>query len=217
MSWTIKKAEHRRTDAFEWWCWKRLLRIPWTARSNLSILKETNPEYSLEGLMLKLKLQYFCYLMWRSDSLEEILMLGKIEGRRRREQQRMRWLDGIYTVKGYSMINETELDVFLNFPCFLYDPTNVGNLISGSFAFSKPSLYIWKFSIEVLLKPGLENFEHYFTSVWDEYNSAVVWTFFSTALLGTWGEDWPFLVLWPLLYFPNLLAYWVQHSHSIIF
>ena len=83
-------------------------------------------------------------------------MLGKIEGRRRREQQRMRWLDGIYTVKGYSMINETELDVFLNFPCFLYDPTNVGSLISGSFAFSKPSLYIWKFSIEVLLKPGLK-------------------------------------------------------------
>ena len=156
-SWTIKKVEHWRNDAFEWWCWKRLLRIPWTARSNLSILKETNPEYSLEGLMLKLKLQYFCYLMWRSDSLEEILMLGKIEGRRRREQQRMRWLDGIHTVKGYSMINETELDVFLNFPCFLYDPTNVGNLISGSFAFSKPSLYIWKFSIEVLLKPGLKD------------------------------------------------------------
>ena len=95
-SWTIEKAEHRRTDAFELWSWRRLLRIPWTARrSNQSILKEINPEYSLEGLMLKLKLQYFGYLMWRADSLEKTLMLRKIEGRRRRGRQRMRWLDGI--------------------------------------------------------------------------------------------------------------------------
>ena len=95
-SWTIKKAEHRRIDAFELWCWRRLLRVPWTARrSNQSILKEINPEYSLEGLMLKLKLQYFGHLMWRTDSLEKTLMLGKIEGRRRRGWQRMRWLDGI--------------------------------------------------------------------------------------------------------------------------
>ena len=95
-SWTIKKAEHRRIDAFELWCWRRLLRVPWTARrSNQSILKEINPEYSLEGMMLKLKLQYFGCLMWRADSLEKTLMLGKIEGRRRRGQQRMRWLDGI--------------------------------------------------------------------------------------------------------------------------
>ena len=94
-SWTIKKAEHWRTDAFKLWCWRRLLRVPWTARrSNQSILKETN-EYSLEGLMLKLKLQYFGHLMWRANSLEKTLMLGKIEGRRRRGQQRMRWLDGI--------------------------------------------------------------------------------------------------------------------------
>ena len=94
--WTIKKVEHRRTDAFELWCWKRLLRVPWTARrSNQSILKEISPGYSLEGLMLKLKLQYFSHLMWRADSLEKTLMLGKIEGRRRRGQQRMRWLDGI--------------------------------------------------------------------------------------------------------------------------
>ena len=82
-------------DAFELWCWRRLLRVPWTARSNQSILKEINPEYSLEGLMLKLKLQYFGHLMWRANSLEKTLMLEKIEGRRRREQQRMRWLDGI--------------------------------------------------------------------------------------------------------------------------
>ena len=95
-SWTIKKAEHWRVDAFELWCWRRLLRVPWTARkSNQSILKEISLEYSLEGFMLKLKLQYFGYLMQRADSLEKTLMLGKIEGRRRRGWQRMRWLDGI--------------------------------------------------------------------------------------------------------------------------
>ena len=95
-SWTIKKAEHQRTDAFELWCWRRLLRVPWTARrSNQSIPKEISPEYSLEGLMLKLKLQYFGHLMQRVDSLEKTLRLGGIEGRRRRGRQRMRWLDGI--------------------------------------------------------------------------------------------------------------------------
>ena len=94
-SWTVKKADHRRIDAFELWCWRRLLRVPWTARRfNQSILKETSPKYSLEGLMLKLKLQYYGHLMWRADSLENTLMLGKIEGRRR-GRQRMRWLDGI--------------------------------------------------------------------------------------------------------------------------
>ena len=95
-SWTIKKAECRRIDAFELWCWRRLLRVPWTARrSNQSILEETSPGYSLEGLMLKLKLQYFCHLMWRVDSLEKTMMLGGIGARRRRGQQKMRWLDGI--------------------------------------------------------------------------------------------------------------------------
>ena len=95
-SWTIKKAEHQRIDVFELWCWRRLLRVPWTARkSNLSILKEISPGCSLEGLMLKLKLLYFGHLMQRADSLEKTLMLGKIEGRRRRGRQRMRWLDGI--------------------------------------------------------------------------------------------------------------------------
>ena len=95
-SWTIKKAEHRRIDAFELWCWRRVLRVPWTARrSKQSILKEISPGCSLEGLMLKLKLQYFGHLMWRADSFEKTLMLGKIEGMRRRGQQRMRWLDGI--------------------------------------------------------------------------------------------------------------------------
>ena len=95
-SWTIKKAECWRIDAFELWCWRRLLRVPWTARRyNQSILKEISPEYSLEGLMLNLKLQYFGHLMWRTDSLEKTLILGKIEARRRRGRQRMRWLDGI--------------------------------------------------------------------------------------------------------------------------
>ena len=95
-SWTIKKVEHRRIDDFELWCWRRLLRVPWTARrSNQSILKEISPKYSLEGLMLKMKLQYFVHLMLRTDSLAKTLMLGKIEGGRRRGRQRMRWLDDI--------------------------------------------------------------------------------------------------------------------------
>ena len=98
-SWTIKKAEHQTIDAFELWCWRGLLRVPWTARrSNQSILKEISPEHSVEGLMLKLKLQYFGHLMGKTDSFEKTLMLGKIEGRRRRGQQRMKWLDGITDV-----------------------------------------------------------------------------------------------------------------------
>ena len=103
-SWTIKKAEHSRIDVFELWCWRRLLRVPWTARrSNQSILKEISPEYSLLGLRLKLKLQYFSHLMQRTDSLEKILMLGKTEGRKRRGQQRMRWLDGITDLMDMSL------------------------------------------------------------------------------------------------------------------
>ena len=109
-SWTIKKGEHRRIDAFELWCWRRLLRVPWTARrSNQSILKEISPGCSLEGLMLKLKLQSFGHLMRRADSFEKTLMLGKIGGRRRRGRQRMRWLDGIINLMDVSLSELREM------------------------------------------------------------------------------------------------------------
>ena len=123
----------------------------------------------------------------------------------------------IYTAKGFGLMNKEEIDVFLEFSCFFNDAVDVGNLISGSSAFSKSSLNIWKFMVQVLLKPGLENFEHYFASMWDECNCAVVWAFFGIAFLWDWNENWSFWVLWPLLSFPNLLAYWVQHFHSVIF
>ena len=123
----------------------------------------------------------------------------------------------INTVKGFSIVNEAEVDVFLEFSCFFDNPVDVGNLISGSSAFSKSSLNIWKFSVHVPLKPSLVIFEHYFASVWDECNCVAVWTFFDIAFLWDWNKNWPFPVLWSLLSFPNLLAYWVQHLNSIIF
>ena len=123
----------------------------------------------------------------------------------------------INTVKGFNIDNEVEVDVFLEFSCFFYDPTDVGNLISSSFAFSKSGLYIWKLSVHVLLKPSLKDFEHYFASMWKECNCSIVSIFFGFAFLCDWNENWPFPGLWPLLSFPNLLAYWVQHFHSIIF
>ena len=122
------------------------------------------------------------------------------------------------TVKGFGIVNKAEIDVFLELSCFFSDPADVGNLISGSSPFSKTSLTIWKFMVHILLEnSGLENFEHYFTSMWDECNCAVVWAFFGIAFLWDWNENWPFPVLWSLMSFPNLLAYWVQHFHSIIF
>ena len=123
----------------------------------------------------------------------------------------------IHTLKGFGLVNKAEVDVFLELTCFFDDPKDAGNLICGSSAFSKSSLNIWNFMVHVLLKPGLENFEHYFASVWDECNWVVVGTFFGIAFLRDWNEDWHFPVLWPLLSFPNLLVYWVQHFHSIIF
>ena len=116
----------------------------------------------------------------------------------------------------YSQWNRSRF-FFLEFFCFFYNPMDVENLISGYFAFSKRSLNIWKFSVHVLLKPGLENFEHYFTSVWDECNCVVVGAFFGIAFLRDWNENCPFPVLWLLLSIPHLLAYWVQCFHSIIF
>ena len=115
----------------------------------------------------------------------------------------------IHTVKGFHVVNEAEVDVFLEFLCFLYDPMDVGNLISGSSDFSKPSLYIWKFLIQVLLKTSSKDFEHNPTSIGSECNCLVAWIFFITSLLWDWDEDWPFPVLWPLLSVPNLLPYWV--------
>ena len=123
----------------------------------------------------------------------------------------------IPTVKGFGIVNKPERDVFLELSSFFHESADVGNLISGSSAFSKTSLNIWKFTVHILLKPGLQNIEHYFTSVWHECNCVVVWAFFGIAFLWDWKENWPFPVLWPLLSFPNLLVYWVQHFHSIIF
>ena len=120
----------------------------------------------------------------------------------------------IRTVKAFGIVNKAEVNVFLELSCFFYDPAGVCNLIS---AFSKSSLNIWKFTAHVLLKPGLENFKHYFASVWDECNRTVVWTFLGIAFLWDWNENWPFPVLWPLQSFPNMVAYWVQHFHSITF
>ena len=114
-----------------------------------------------------------------------------------------------HTIKGFGIVNKAEIDVFLELFCLFDDPMNVGNLVSGSSAFSQTSLNIWKFMVHILLKPGLENFEHYFTSTWTECNCAVFWAFFSIAFLWDWNENWPFPVLWPLLSFLNLLAYCV--------
>ena len=123
----------------------------------------------------------------------------------------------IHTVKDFGILNKAKVDVLLELSCFFHDPADVSNLISGSSAFSKSYLNIWKFTVHILLKPGLENFEHYFASMWDKCNCALVWTFFRLAFLWDWNENWPFPVLWSLLSFPNLLAYWVQPFHSITF
>ena len=116
----------------------------------------------------------------------------------------------IHIVKGFSIVNKAEVDVFLEFPCFLYDPMNAGNLVSGSSAFSKSSLYIWKFSVHVLLKSSLKDFEHHLARMWNECNCTAVWTYSGIALLWNWNKNQCFPVLWPLLKFPNLLAYWMQ-------
>ena len=123
----------------------------------------------------------------------------------------------IHTIKGFSIVSEAKVDVFLKFSIFFYDPEDIGSSIFGSFAFSKSSLNVWKFSVHVLLKPGLENLAHYFANMWNECSCAIVWTFCDIALLWDWNENLFFPVLWPLLSFPYLLAYWAQHFNSIIF
>ena len=123
----------------------------------------------------------------------------------------------IHTVKGFGIVNKAEVAVFLELSCFFDDPTDAGNLISASSGFSKSSLNIWKFTVHILLKPGLANFEHYFPSMWDECNCAVVWTLLGIAFLWDWNKNWPFPTVWSLLSFPNLLTYWIQHFNSIVF
>ena len=123
----------------------------------------------------------------------------------------------IHTVKDFSIVNKAEVDSFLELSCFFDDPADVGNLMSGSSAFSKSSLNIWKFMVHVLLKPGLKNFNHYFARVWDECNSAIVWTFFGTDFLWDWNEKLPYPDCVHCWVFQILLAYWLLHFHSIIF
>ena len=122
-----------------------------------------------------------------------------------------------YTVKGFSVVSEAEVDVFLEFLCFFNIPVDFGHLISGSTAFSKSSLYIWRFSVCILLKPSLKDFDRNLINMWNKCNCMVVWTFFGIALLWNWNENWSFTLLWPLLSFPYMLAYWAQHFNSIVF
>ena len=125
-----------------------------------------------------------------------------------------RFIVVIHTVKDFGIVNKAEVDVFLELSCFLNDPAGVGNLISGSSAFSKSSLNIWKFMVPILLNPDLENFEHCFVIMWNEYNCVVVWTFFGIAFLWDCNENWPFPVVWPLLNLPDLLAYCVPGLYT---
>ena len=123
----------------------------------------------------------------------------------------------IHTVKDFGIVNKAEVDVFLELTCFSDDLADVGNLLSGSSAFSKSNLNTWKFTVHILLKPGLENFEHYFASTWDECNCVVVWAFFGIAFLWDWNENWSFPVLWPLLSFPNFLRLSIMWSFNYHF
>ena len=129
--------------------------------------------------------------------------------------QQLNWTE-VNIVKGSIVVNKTEVNIFLEFPCFLYDPESIGNLISGSSFFSKPSLDSWKFLVHIMLKPNMQDFKNDLISMGDDFNCLTVRTFFSTILLGNWDEDWPFPVLWPLLCLPDLLTYWMQYLDGII-
>ena len=159
-------------------------------------------------------LSLFTFMLWRRKwQPTPVFLPGKSQGRGSLVSCHL-WGS---TESGTTWSNLAVADVFLELSCLFDDPTDVGNLISGSSGFSKTSLNIWKFTVHVLWKPGLENFEHYFARVWDARTCAIVWAFFGIAFLWYWNENWPFPILWPLLSFPNVLAYWVQHFHSIIF
>ena len=171
-----------------------------------------NPFPDLEPVCYSMSSSNCCFLIWIKISQEvgQIVLYSHL-------LKNFPQFVVIHTVKGFDIVNKTKVDDCLELSCFSDDPTDVGNLISGSSAFSKSSLNNLKFTVHILLKSGLANFEHYFACEWDECNCAVVWTFFGIAFLWVWNENWPFPVLWPLLSFPNLLTYWVQLFHSIIF
>ena len=216
--WTVKVKSASRV---------RLLAAPWTAAYQAPPSMYTTYKLIKQGD----NIQPWCspFLIWNQSIVPCPVLTVASWASYRFLRRQIRWSGipiswrifqfvVIHTVKGFGVFNEIKVVVFSELSCFLYDPVDVGNLISGSSAFTKSSLSICKFWVHVLLlKASLKNFENFFASMWDECNCVVVWTFFGIAFLCDWNENWPFPVLWLLLSFPNLLAYWVQHFHSIIF
>ena len=195
-----------------------LILIPACASSSLVFLM-MDSEYKLNKLSDNMQPRHTPFPIWNQSVIPCLVLTVASWPSYRFLRRQMRWSGipisfknfpqfvVIHTVKGFSIVNKAEVHIFLELSCFFNDAVYVGNLISGSSAFSKSSLNIWKFLVQVLLKPSLGNFELYFASMWDECNCVVVWTLFGIAFLWEWNENWPFPVLWPLLSFPNLLAY----------